>query len=181
MAMLSVKDLQVYYGSIHAIKGVSFEVNEGEIVTLIGANGAGKTTTLHAICGLVKAKAGEITFCGQNLRTTDPHKIIRLGLAQVPEGRRIFARMTVQENLEMGAYIRNDKSGIDEDYESVFKRLPRLKERRKQKSNQKRHQRRQDKFADAECRRSNHSIEYDIYNKILLFFHLSSFFIPDCR
>lgn len=82
MAMLSVKDLQVYYGSIHAIKGVSFEVNEGEIVTLIGANGAGKTTTLHAICGLVKAKAGEITFCGQNLRTTDPHKIIRLGLAQ---------------------------------------------------------------------------------------------------
>lgn len=132
MAMLSVKDLQVYYGSIHAIKGVSFEVNEGEIVTLIGANGAGKTTTLHAICGLVKAKAGEITFCGQNLRTTDSHKIIRLGLAQVPEGRRIFARMTVQENLEMGAYIRKDKSGIDEDYESVFKRLPRLKERRKQ-------------------------------------------------
>ena len=93
--MLSVKDLQVYYGSIHAIKGVSFEVNEGEIVTLIGANGAGKTTTLHAICGLVKAKAGEITFCGQNLRTTDPHKIIRLGLAQVPEGRRIFARNSI--------------------------------------------------------------------------------------
>ena len=132
MAMLSVKDLQVYYGSIHAIKGISFEVNEGEIVTLIGANGAGKTTTLHAICGLVKAKSGEITFCDHNLRTTDPHKIIRLGLAQVPEGRRIFAKMTVQENLEMGAYIRNDKSGIDADYESVFQRLPRLKERRKQ-------------------------------------------------
>ena len=132
MAMLSVKDLEVYYGSIHAIKGISFEVNEGEIVTLIGANGAGKTTTLHAICGLIKVKSGEIAFCGQNLRTTDPHKIIQLGLAQVPEGRRIFSKMTVQENLEMGAYIRKDKSSLDADYESVFQRLPRLKERRRQ-------------------------------------------------
>lgn len=130
--MLKVNDINVYYGSIHAIKGVSFEVNDGEIVTLIGANGAGKTTTLHAICGLVKAKAGEITFCGHNLRNTESHKIIRLGLAQVPEGRRIFASMTVQENLEMGAYIRKDKSGVQADFERIFDRLPRLKERRRQ-------------------------------------------------
>lgn len=131
-AMLSVKDLEVYYGSIHAIKGISFEVNEGEIVTLIGANGAGKTTTLHSISGLVKPKNGEITFCGSNLRSTDAYKIIKLGLAQVPEGRRIFAKMTVQENLEMGAYIRNDGDKIQKDYEHVFERLPRLKERRRQ-------------------------------------------------
>lgn len=131
-AMLSVKDLEVYYGSIHAIKGISFEVNEGEIVTLIGANGAGKTTTLHSISGLVKPKNGEITFCGSNLRSTDAYKIIKLGLAQVPEGRRIFAKMTVQENLEMGAYIRNDGEKIQKDYEHVFERLPRLKERRRQ-------------------------------------------------
>lgn len=130
--MLSVKDLEVYYGSIHAIKNISFEVNEGEIVTLIGANGAGKTTTLHSICGLVKPKSGEITFCGNNLRTTEAHKIIKLGLAQVPEGRRIFAKMTVQENLEMGAYIRRDGDKIQQDYSRVFERLPRLKERRKQ-------------------------------------------------
>ncbi len=130
--MLSVKDLDVYYGSIHAIKSISFEVQEGEIVTLIGANGAGKTTTLHSISGLVKPKSGEITFCGQNLRTTEAHKIIKLGLAQVPEGRRIFAKMTVQENLEMGAYIRNDGDKIAQDYTNVFDRLPRLKERRKQ-------------------------------------------------
>jgi len=130
--MLSVKDLDVYYGSIHAIKNISFEVQEGEIVTLIGANGAGKTTTLHSISGLVKPKSGEITFCGQNLRTTEAHKIIKLGLAQVPEGRRIFAKMTVQENLEMGAYIRNDGDKIAQDYTHVFDRLPRLKERRKQ-------------------------------------------------
>lgn len=129
--MLSVKDLDVYYGSIHAIKGISFEVNEGEIVTLIGANGAGKTTTLHSISGLVKPKSGEITFCGENLRNVEAHKIIRLGLAQVPEGRRIFSKMTVQENLEMGAYIRKD-GDIQKDYENVFQRLPRLKERRKQ-------------------------------------------------
>jgi branched-chain amino acid transport system ATP-binding protein len=129
--MLSVKDLDVYYGSIHAIKGISFEVNEGEIVTLIGANGAGKTTTLHSISGLVKPKSGEIKFCGTGLRGMEAHKIIRLGLAQVPEGRRVFSRMTVQENLEMGAYIRKDGS-IQKDYENVFQRLPRLKERRRQ-------------------------------------------------
>lgn len=130
--MLSVKNLDVYYGSIHAIKNISFEVAEGEIVTLIGANGAGKTTTLHSISGLVKPKSGEITFCGNNLMAVEPHKIIRLGLAQVPEGRRIFSKMTVQENLEMGAYIRNDGGAISKDYEKIFERLPRLKERRRQ-------------------------------------------------
>ena len=130
--MLAVKELEVYYGSIHAIKKISFEVREGEIVTLIGANGAGKTTTLHAISGLVKARSGEINFCGNNLRSMEAHKIIRLGLAQVPEGRRIFASMTVQENLEMGAYVRRDREQIQQDYERVFERLPRLKERRRQ-------------------------------------------------
>ena len=130
--MLSVKDLEVYYGSIHAIKKVSFEVREGEIVTLIGANGAGKTTTLHAISGLVKAKSGELDFCGSNLRSMEAHRIIRLGLAQVPEGRRIFASMTVQENLEMGAYIRRDSANIQKDFDRIFERLPRLKERRRQ-------------------------------------------------
>ena len=130
--MLSVKDLEVYYGSIHAIKKVSFEVREGEIVTLIGANGAGKTTTLHAISGFVKAKSGELDFCGSNLRSMEAHRIIRLGLAQVPEGRRIFASMTVQENLEMGAYIRRDSANIQKDFDRIFERLPRLKERRRQ-------------------------------------------------
>jgi branched-chain amino acid transport system ATP-binding protein len=130
--MLSVKDLDVYYGAIHAIKGISFEVKEGEIVTLIGANGAGKTTTLHCISGLIRPKAGEISFCGNDLRATDAHQIIRLGLSQVPEGRRIFARMTVQENLEMGAFIRKDRDKIEQDFGRVFERLPRLKERRKQ-------------------------------------------------
>lgn len=130
--MLSVTDLDVYYGAIHAIKGISFEVKEGEIVTLIGANGAGKTTTLHCISGLIKPKAGGISFCGNDLRATDAHKIIQLGLSQVPEGRRIFARMTVQENLEMGAFIRKDREKVSEDFERVFERLPRLKERRKQ-------------------------------------------------
>ena len=130
--MLSVKDLEVYYGSIHAIKKVSFEVREGEIVTLIGANGAGKTTTLHAISGLVKAKSGELDFCCSNLRSMEAHRIIRLGLAQVPEGRRIFASMTVQENLEMGAYIRRDSANIQKDFDRIFERLPRLKERRRQ-------------------------------------------------
>ncbi|WP_312692347.1 ABC transporter ATP-binding protein [Caproiciproducens sp.] len=130
--MLSVKNLDVYYGSIHAIKNISFEVQEGEIVTLIGANGAGKTTTLHSISGLVKPRSGEITFMGNNLRTTEAYKIIKLGLAQVPEGRRIFSKMTVQENLEMGAYIRNDGDKIEDDFEKLFERLPRLKERRKQ-------------------------------------------------
>lgn len=132
-AMLSVKDLNVYYGSIYAIKGISIEVNKGEIVALIGANGAGKTTTMHAISGLIKPKSGDITYCSNNLVTTEAHKIIRLGLSQVPEGRRVFANMTVQENLEMGAYIRKEsKEELEDEYETIFKRLPRLKERRNQ-------------------------------------------------
>ena len=130
--MLKVEDLHVYYDAIHAIKGVTFDVGEGEIVTLIGANGAGKTTTLHAISGLLKPRSGSITFMGQNLLTTKPHRIVRSGLAQVPEGRRVFSELTVQENLEMGAYIRKDKAGVAADYDMVFERLPRLKERRKQ-------------------------------------------------
>ena len=132
MAMLEVKDLNVYYGAIHAIKNISFEVNEGEIITLIGANGAGKTTTLHAVSGLLKPKSGSIHFCGKEMTHTDAYKIPKLGLAQVPEGRRVFANMTVMENLEMGAYIRNGKENLNEEYERIFERLPRLKERRKQ-------------------------------------------------
>ena len=132
MAMLEVKDLNVYYGAIHAIKNISFEVNEGEIITLIGANGAGKTTTLHAVSGLLKPKSGSIHFCGKEITHTDAYKIPKLGLAQVPEGRRVFANMTVMENLEMGAYIRNGKENLNEEYERIFERLPRLKERRKQ-------------------------------------------------
>lgn len=131
MALLTVKGLNVFYGNIHAIKDVSFEVNEGEIVTLIGANGAGKTSTLHAISGLLRPKSGTIEFDGRNLVTTEAHKILKLGLAQVPEGRRIFASLTVMENLEMGAYIR-PKDNLAEDFERIFARLPRLKERRKQ-------------------------------------------------
>ncbi len=132
--MLVVKDLQVYYGAIHAIHGVSFEVNQGEIVTLIGANGAGKATILKTISGLLRQKSGEVTFLEQNLQKVEPHNIVKLGLAQVPEGRRIFQQMTVQENLEMGAFTRNDREGIEEAYEHVFKSFPRLKERRKQQA-----------------------------------------------
>ncbi|MEG2653821.1 MAG: ABC transporter ATP-binding protein [Ruthenibacterium sp.] len=133
--MLSVKNLVVNYGAINAIKGVSFDVQEGEIVTLIGANGAGKTTTLHAISNLLKPAEGEITFCGQSISHMEAHKIIQLGLTQVPEGRRIFSRLTVQQNLELGAYTRKDGSdAIAADYELVFERLPRLKERRKQQA-----------------------------------------------
>ncbi|WP_101697096.1 ABC transporter ATP-binding protein [Clostridium minihomine] len=131
-AMLSVQDLVVNYGSIRAIKGISFKVKQGEIVTLIGANGAGKTTTLHAVSGLLKPKGGSVQFCGNNLLGIEPHKILGLGMAHVPEGRRVFARMTVMENLQMGAYIRKDTAGISEDYDMVFERLPRLKERRRQ-------------------------------------------------
>lgn len=129
--ILKVENLNVFYGSIHAIKDVSFEVNEGEIVTLIGANGAGKTSTLHAVSGLLKPRSGSIRFDGHNLTAIEAHKILQLGLAQVPEGRRIFASMTVQENLEMGAYIRKGEP-ISEEMERIFTRLPRLKERRKQ-------------------------------------------------
>ena len=131
--MLSVKNIDVYYGSIHAIKNVSFHVNEGEIVTLIGANGAGKTTTMHAISGLLRPKNGEIIYCGQPIQKMEAHKIIRLGLSQVPEGRRVFSGLTVQQNLQMGAYTRRDgKEAIQNDFDMVFDLLPRLKERRNQ-------------------------------------------------
>ena len=117
--MLSVKNINVFYGSIQALRDISFHVNEGEIVTLIGANGAGKTTTMHAISGLLKVQSGEIDYCGQNISKMEAHKIIRLGLAQVPEGHRVFSGLTVMQNLQMGAYTRRDL-------------LPRLKERRNQ-------------------------------------------------
>ncbi|PKM52807.1 MAG: ABC transporter ATP-binding protein [Firmicutes bacterium HGW-Firmicutes-5] len=130
--MLKVKDLNVHYGKIHAIKGISFEVNEGEIVTLIGANGAGKTTILQTISGLLKPSEGMISFEGENLSKVQAHQIPVLGIAHVPEGRRIFAEMTVFENLQMGAYIRNDKDQIQEDMEKIFLNFPRLKERIKQ-------------------------------------------------
>ncbi|MFV0352962.1 MAG: ABC transporter ATP-binding protein [Oscillospiraceae bacterium] len=132
MALLEVQDLHVYYDAIHAIKGISFEVQEGEIVTLIGANGAGKTTTLHTISGLLKPRSGFVTFANTNIVSIKPHKIIRLGLAQVPEGRRVFSRLTVKENLVMGAYVRNNQQEIDKDYAHVLELLPRLKERLKQ-------------------------------------------------
>jgi len=131
MAMLEVNDINVYYGSIHAIKGVSFEVNEGEIISLIGANGAGKTTTLHTISGLLKSTTGSVSFLGQNLAHVPAHKIVSLGLAQVPEGRRVFLGMDVEENLEMGAYTQPN-STIKDSMEMVFERFPRLKERRRQ-------------------------------------------------
>ena len=130
-SILKVDDINVYYGSIHAIKGVSFEVNEGEIVTLIGANGAGKSTTLNTISGLLHSRTGSVSFMEENLAKVPAHKIVEKGLALVPEGRRIFLQMTVQENLEMGAYTQG-KSGIAEDLEMVFEYFPRLKERRKQ-------------------------------------------------
>ncbi len=131
--MLSVKNINVFYGSIHAIRDVSFHVDEGEIVTLIGANGAGKTTTMHAISGLLKLRSGEITYCGQLISKMEAHKIIRLGLAQVPEGRRVFSGLTVQQNLQMGAYTRRDsKDAIQADFDMVYDLLPRLKERRNQ-------------------------------------------------
>jgi len=130
--MLKVKDLNVHYGKIHAIKGISFEVNEGEIVTLIGANGAGKTTILQTISGLLKPSEGMVSFEGENLNKVPAHQIPVMGIAHVPEGRRIFAEMTVFENLQMGAYIRNDKDQIQEDMEKIFLNFPRLKERIKQ-------------------------------------------------
>ncbi len=130
--MLEVKNLNVYYDAIHAIHDVSFHVDPGEIVTLIGANGAGKTTILQSISGLLKPRTGEITFRGQNLRKIDAHRIVELGLAQVPERRRIFTRMTVQDNLEMGAFARKDRQNLAEEYERIFERFPRLRERRRQ-------------------------------------------------
>ena len=132
MAMMEVKDLQVYYGVIQAIKGISFEVNEGEVIALIGANGAGKTTTLHTITGLIQAKAGQVLFEGNDITKTPGHKIVSMGMAHVPEGRRVFAQLSVYENLIMGAYTRKDKKEIDDTLEMVYSRFPRLKERSKQ-------------------------------------------------
>lgn len=132
MAMLEVKDLQVYYGVIQAIKNVSFEVNEGEVIALIGANGAGKTTILHTVTGLIAAKSGEVIFEGTDLQKIPAHKIVSFGIAHVPEGRRVFSQLTVYENLLMGSYTRKDKSEIDESLKSVYQRFPRLEERKGQ-------------------------------------------------
>ena len=131
MAMLKVDDLHVYYGSIHAVKGVSFEVNEGEVVTLIGANGAGKSTVLNTVSGLLHPRTGSVRFMDQDLKGVAPHKVVERGLAQVPEGRRIFLQMTVEENLEMGAYTQPN-SAIAPGIENVYRRFPRLEERRRQ-------------------------------------------------
>ena len=128
--MLKVEDMHVYYGAIHAVKGVSFTVGEGEIVALIGANGAGKSTILKTVSGLMHPRSGSITFCGEDITHQDAYKLLRHGLAHVPEGRRIFQQMTVQENLEMGAYI--NKGASEKDLEMVFDYFPRLKERRRQ-------------------------------------------------
>ncbi|MBE8950362.1 MAG: ABC transporter ATP-binding protein [Quinella sp. 3Q1] len=130
--MLEVKDINVYYGAIHAIKGISLAVEEGEIVTLIGANGAGKSTTLRTISGLLKPKTGEINFLNKNIAGMPAHKIVHEGISQVPEGRRIFAEMTVLENLELGAFTRTDKDEIQNDFKMVFGRFPRLEERKAQ-------------------------------------------------
>lgn len=132
MAMLDVKDIHTYYGNIHALKGISLEVNQGEIVTLIGANGAGKTTTLRTISGLLKPREGSIIMNGENLAKYPAHELAFKGIAMVPEGRGIFAKLTVDENLQMGAYSRSDSSGIANDLEMVFSLFPRLKERHKQ-------------------------------------------------
>ena len=132
MAMLEVKDLEVYYGVICALKGISFEVNEGEIVTLIGANGAGKTTTMQSIVGLIGARNGSVMFDGKDISKTPCHKIVHLGMTQVPEGRRIFQELTVYENLLMGAYSIKDQSGFKNDIEAIYTRFPRLAERRNQ-------------------------------------------------
>ena len=134
MAILEVKDLQVNYGMIKAVKGVSFEVNEGEIVALIGANGAGKTTIMHAISGLIANKSGSIKFNGVELTKIQPSKIVSLGLTQVPERRRVFSELTVKDNLMMGAYTRKDKKEIEETLENVYSKFPILKEREKQEA-----------------------------------------------
>ena len=130
--MLEIKDLNVFYGAIHALKGVSLTVDEGELVSLIGANGAGKTTTLHTISGLITASSGTVMLDGKDLQKASPHRIINMGLAHVPEGRHVFARMTVEENLRMGAYILKDQKKINENLEKVYSHFPRLKERWKQ-------------------------------------------------
>lgn len=132
MAMLEIKDLEVYYGMIQAIKGISFEVNEGEVIALIGANGAGKTTTLHTISGLIAPKKGTVTFEGKEITKVPAHKIVSYGMAHVPEGRRVFASLSVLQNLKLGAYTRNNKDEIEESLQNVYRRFPRLEERKNQ-------------------------------------------------
>ena len=132
MAMLEIKDLEVYYGMIQAIKGISFEVNEGEVIALIGANGAGKTTTLQTITGMLQAKKGHIFFEGEDITKVPGHKIVSMGMAHVPEGRRVFAHLSVLENLKLGAFTRKDKNEIAESLEKVYKIFPRLEERKNQ-------------------------------------------------
>ena len=132
--MLEVKDLEVYYGAIHAVKGISLRVEDGQIVTLIGSHGAGKSTTLHTISGLIKPRSGNILFDGTDITGTPAHKIVASGLVQVPEGRHVFANMSVMENLDMGAYLRKDKDGIEKDKKKVFELFPRLFERKNQLS-----------------------------------------------
>jgi branched-chain amino acid transport system ATP-binding protein len=132
MALLDVQDIHTYYGNIHALKGVSLTVAQGEIVTLLGANGAGKTTTLRTICGLLKPRQGKVLLDGEDLGTYKAHEVVAKGVAMVPEGRGIFARLTVTENLDMGAYARSDRAAIRQDLERVFSLFPRLKERSKQ-------------------------------------------------
>jgi branched-chain amino acid transport system ATP-binding protein len=130
--MLQVENINVYYGAIHALKGISFHLEKGEIVALIGGNGAGKSTTLNTISGLLRPRVGKVTFLNEDLNAVPPQNIVRRGVVHVPEGRRIFPKLTVQENLEMGAYIYSDKAQIEQDIESAMNRFPRLRERRKQ-------------------------------------------------
>lgn len=132
MAILEVKDLRVNYGLIQAVKGISFSVEKGEAIALIGANGAGKTTILHTLSGLIPPKSGEITLKGRNITKAAPHRIVRMGMAQVPEGRHVFQQLTVLQNLKLGAYTRQDKENIAQDIEAVYSHFPRLKERRMQ-------------------------------------------------
>ena len=132
MAMLEVKDLEVYYGMIQAIKGISFHVDQGEVIALIGANGAGKTTTLHTVTGLLSAKRGSILFEGKDITKVPAHRIVSMGMAHVPEGRRVFAQLSVLQNLKMGAYTRKDKEEIENTLKMVYERFPRLEERQNQ-------------------------------------------------
>ena len=132
MAMLEVRDLEVYYGVIQALKGISFDVDQGEIVALIGANGAGKTTTLHTVTGLLSAKAGKIVYEGTDITRVPGYKLVSMGIAHVPEGRRVFATLTVLQNLKMGAYTRKDKNEMEETLKMIYKRFPRLEERKNQ-------------------------------------------------
>ena len=131
-ALLSIENIEVYYGVINALKGISFEVNEGEIVALIGANGAGKTTTLHTITGLLRPRSGKIMYEGKDITKIPAHKIVSMGMAHVPEGRRIFSELTVYDNIRLGAYTRKDKDEIEESIQNVYKKFPRLEERKKQ-------------------------------------------------